>query len=59
VETKKGKMTIISPYIKIQQQLIPILNSLSSAFGFSPSARAGLKIQPRHKIDEFEKFMNG
>jgi P27 family predicted phage terminase small subunit len=59
VSTKAGKVTMISPFIKIQQQLLPMLNTLSGAFGFSPSARASLKLQPKEKKDDFEKFMNG
>jgi len=57
--TKAGSVTMISPFIKIQQQLLPMLNTLSAAFGFSPSARAGLKLHPKEKKDDFEKFMNG
>lgn len=58
VQTKKGEMKMISPYLQIQKQLIPLLNSLSSEFGFSPSARAGLKLTPAKKENEFDKFLN-
>lgn len=58
VVTKKGEMQMISPYLQIQKQLIPLLNSLSSQFGFSPSARAGLKLEPKKKENELDKFLN-
>ena len=44
--------------IKLQPQHIPLLNSLSSQFGFSPSARAGLKLEPKKKENELDKFLN-
>lgn len=40
VKTKSGEMQMISPYIKLQQQLLPLINSIGSNYGFSPSSRA-------------------
>ena len=60
VNAKGHKMQVISPYIKLQKDLLEMVNKLSGHFGFSPSSRASLKVQaPREKMSEFEKLMKG
>jgi len=55
VRTKSGEMKMISPYIKLQQQLIPLLNSIGSNFGFSPSSRARI-VRPVGSSEEDKDF---
>jgi len=60
VTSKSGSTKQINPYLKLQAQLIEIINKLSGHFGFSPSSRASLKVsEPREKLSEFEKMMQG
>jgi P27 family predicted phage terminase small subunit len=40
VQTKNGKQTISSPYIKLQRELLPLINQMGSNFGFSPVSRS-------------------
>lgn len=60
INTKGQTMKVISPYIKLQKELLDIVNKLSGHFGFSPSSRASLNVQgPKEKMTEFEKLLSG
>lgn len=60
INTKGNKMMVISPYIKLQKELLELSIKLASQFGFSPASRASLKVQaPREKMTEFEKLLSG
>jgi len=60
VTTKAGTTRQTNPYLKLQKELLEIINKLAANFGFSPAARAALKVgAPKEKPSEFEKLMFG
>ena len=60
VITKSGTTQQINPYLKLQKELLDMVGKLAGHFGFSPSARAALKVgKPEEKKSEFEELMFG
>ena len=58
VKDSKGNVKIMmSPYIKLQKELIETANKLGSQFGFTPSSRAAMKVTPEKEQDPLEKFL--
>ena len=58
VKTKSGTMTMPSPYIKLQQELINQIKAIGMLFGFSPTSRASMKMEAPKQQDEFDVFLN-
>lgn len=52
VQTKNGKQLIASPYIKLQRELLPLINQVGTHFGFSPISRAKLQAPPQEDIND-------
>ena len=57
-DSKGNNKIMMSPYIKLQKELIEVANKLGSQFGFTPSSRASLKVAPEKEQDPLEKFLN-
>lgn len=60
VTNKSGTTRQANPYLKLQKELLEMVNRLAANFGFSPSARAALKVgKTEEKKSEFEELMFG
>lgn len=57
--TAYGIMMIPNPVIKMQSSLLNTLNMIGLQFGFSPIARASMKIIPAKNNNEFDNFSKG
>jgi P27 family predicted phage terminase small subunit len=53
VQTKNGMQKQSSPYIKLQRELLPLINSMGAQFGFSPASRS--KVNPVDQSDHDDK----
>jgi P27 family predicted phage terminase small subunit len=58
VKTKFGTTPMVNPYMKLQKDLLESCTKLAAHFGFSPSTRAALKLQPKEKEDPLQSFLN-
>jgi P27 family predicted phage terminase small subunit len=57
VETKKGTISMVNPYMKLQKELLEMTTKLAAHFGFSPSTRASLRLQPKEQQNSLEDFL--
>lgn len=48
VITKSGTAKTTSPYIKLQRELLPLINNMGASFGFTPSSRARVSKPTQH-----------
>ena len=58
MKTKTGSMTMAHPLISVSSTMLNHVKSIGLLFGFSPSARASLKMEPKKQEDVFMNFLN-